>query len=117
LATIKKYGLSNLIIIVDNNKIQLDGTNADVKNLEPLNDKFIAFGFDVLETNGNDISAVIEALSNARMLSDNGKNVIIISHTIKGKGISFMENKAEWHGKAPNREQYEKALSELEANG
>jgi transketolase len=114
LATIHKYNLHNLIIIVDHNKIQLDGTNAEVKDLEPLDLKFKAFGFEVLEVDGHDIGEVISTYNYAKTLSDDKKNVIIIANTIKGKGISFMENTAEWHGKAPNKEQYEKAIKELE---
>lgn len=113
LATIKKYNLSNLIIILDNNKIQLDGTNLEIKNLEPVSNKFIDFGHEVLEVNGHDINALIETFDNARKLSDKGKNVIVIAHTIKGRGISFMENTSEWHGKAPNKEEFEKAMKEL----
>lgn len=113
LATIKKYNISNLIIIIDNNGIQLDGSNKEIKNLEPLKSKFIDFGHEVLEVNGHDINALIDTLTNARKLSDDGKTVIVIAHTIKGKGVSFMENTSEWHGKAPNTQQYEKALAEL----
>jgi len=114
LATIHKYNLHNLIIIVDHNKIQLDGTNAEIKDLEPLGQKFKAFGFDVLDVDGNNIIEVINTLNYAKTLSDNKRNVLIIANTIKGKGISFMENNVEWHGKAPNKEQYEKAMRELE---
>jgi len=114
LATIHKYNLHNLILIIDHNKIQLDGTNAEIKNLEPLDLKFKAFGFEVLEVDGHDITEVINTLNYAKTLSDNKKQVIIIANTIKGKGVSFMENTVEWHGKAPNKEQYEKAIKELE---
>jgi len=114
LATIHKYNLHNLIIIVDHNKIQLDGTNVEIKNLEPLDQKFKAFGYDVLEVDGNDINEVINTFEYAKTLSNDKKNVLIIANTIKGKGISFMENNVEWHGKAPNKEQYEKAIKELE---
>lgn len=113
MATINKYNLSNLIIIIDNNKIQLDGTNQQIKNLEPLSNKFQDFGYTVLEVDGHDISALIDTLTNARELSGKEKNVIVIAHTIKGKGISFMENKSEWHGKSPNKEEYENAMKEL----
>lgn len=113
LATIKKYNISNLITIIDNNKIQLDGTNADIKNLEPLNSKFKDFGHEVLEVDGHDIDALIKTLSEAKKLSDSEKTVIVISHTIKGKGVSFMENTSEWHGKSPNKEEYDKAIKEL----
>jgi transketolase len=114
IATIHKYNLHNLIIIVDHNKIQLDGTNAEIKDLMPLDLKFKAFGFEVLEVDGNEMAEVLNTLNYAKVLSDDKKNVIIISNTIKGKGVSFMENSAEWHGKAPNKEQYEKAMKELE---
>lgn len=113
LATIKKYNISNLIIIIDNNKIQLDGFNKDIKDLEPLSVKFKSFGHEVLEVDGHDINKLIETLDLSRKLSDEKKTVIIIAHTIKGKGISFMENTAEWHGKAPNDEQFQKAMEEL----
>lgn len=113
LATIKKYEISNLILIIDNNRIQLDGSNKEIKDLEPLNSKFRDFGHEVIEVDGHDINALIEVLTNARKLSDDGKTVIVIAHTIKGKGVSFMENTSEWHGKAPNKEQYEKAMKEL----
>lgn len=114
LATIQKYNLSNIIIIVDHNKVQLDGSNLEIKNLEPLNAKFKAFGYEVLEVNGHDINEVLNTYNYAKVLSDNKKNVIILANTVKGKGVSFMENTSEWHGKAPNKEQYDKACKELE---
>jgi transketolase len=114
LATIKKYALNNLILIVDHNKIQLDGTNAEIKDLTPLTPKFKAFGFEVLEVNGHDISELINTFNYAKKLCDEKKNIIIIADTVKGKGVSFMEHNVEWHGKSPNKEQYEKAMRELE---
>jgi len=114
LATIIKYKLNNIIIIVDNNKIQLDGTNIQIKNLDSLTNKFKAFNYEVLEVNGHDINEVLNTYNHARTLSNNGKNVIIFASTIKGKGVSFMENTSEWHGKAPNKEQYDLAIKELE---
>jgi transketolase len=116
LATIRKYKLANLIIILDNNKIQLDGPNVEIKDMEILKDKFLAFNHEVLEMDGHDFKDILETFDDAKRLSDEGKNTIIISHTIKGKGVSFMENTSEWHGKAPNQEEYEKAMKELEAN-
>ena len=113
LATIQKYKLSNLIIILDNNGVQLDGSNLEIKDMQPIREKFEAFNYDVIETDGHDMEKVIEALSNAKSASDNGENIIILSHTIKGKGVSFMENKSEWHGKAPSKEEYEQALKEI----
>lgn len=114
LATIHKYNLHNLIIIVDHNKIQLDGTNAEIKNLDPLAPKFKAFGFEVLEVDGHDIPELLNTFQYAKRLGGEKKNVVIIAETVKGKGVSFMENNVEWHGKAPNKEQYEKAIKELD---
>jgi transketolase len=114
LATIHKYNWNNLIIIIDHNKIQLDGTNAEIKDLEPLAAKFKAFGYEVLEVDGHNINELLNTYNYAKELSDNKKNVIILAETIKGKGVSFMENTSEWHGKAPNKEQYEKAMKEIE---
>ncbi len=113
-ATITKYQLNNLIIIVDHNTIQLDGTNVQVKDLSSLTAKFKAFNFEVLEVDGHDINEVLNTYNYAKTLSNNGKNVIILANTIKGKGVSFMENTSEWHGKAPTKEQYELAIKELE---
>jgi transketolase len=113
-ATIHKHKLSNLIIIIDHNRIQLDGTNEEIKNLEPLSQKFKAFGLEVLEIDGHNMHEVLSAYDYAKRMSDEGKNALILAKTIKGKGISFMENTSEWHGKAPNDEQYKKALKELE---
>jgi transketolase len=113
LATIQKYKLNNLIIIIDHNGIQLDGTNTEIKDLEPLGIKLKSFNYEVLEVNGHDITELINTYNYAKLLSDNGKNVIILAHTIKGKGVSFMENNPAWHGKAPGAEEYEKAMKEL----
>ncbi|MFA5797711.1 MAG: transketolase [Candidatus Woesearchaeota archaeon] len=113
-ATINKYKLSNLIIIIDHNNIQLGGSNEDIKNLEPLKEKFTSFGFTVLEVDGHTIPALLEIFTAAKKESDEGKCMILIAHTIKGKGVSFMENTAFWHGIAPNKEEYEKAMQELE---
>lgn len=114
LATINKYRLNNLIILVDHNKIQLDGTNKDIKDLEPLQQKFFDFGFETITADGHDTNNIIAAFDEAMKKSSDGKHPIIIFNTIKGKGISFMENNAAWHGKAPNKEEYEKAKNELE---
>ncbi len=114
LATIKKYRLANLIAIIDHNNIQLDGTTADIKDLEPLAEKLRAFGHTVLEVDGHDLTALIETFSAAKAHAEKKETVIILCHTIKGKGISFMENTAKWHGIAPNKEEYEKAMEELE---
>lgn len=113
LATIKKYNLSNLIAIIDNNKAQLDGMTSQIKDLGNIAEKFASFGHTVIEVDGHDIQKLNETFANARILSDSGKNVIIIAHTIKGKGVSFMENNVAWHGKAPNAQEYDAAMKEL----
>ena len=106
------YGLDNLTVIIDNNGLQIDGTNNQVMSLGDLKAKFTAFGFQVLEIDGNDLGQVSVALDAA---AQEGKPKCIIAHTVKGKGVSFMEGDYGWHGKAPNAEQYEKARAELSA--
>lgn len=106
------YELDNLIAIVDNNNLQIDGDVRDVAGLSDISAKFQAFGWQTIEVDGNDVSAVLTALKAAVLLE--GTPVCIVAHTIKGKGVSFMENQAGWHGKAPNQEQAAAALAELE---
>jgi len=107
------YKLDNLTIMIDNNGLQIDGTNDQVMSLGNLNAKFTAFGFDVIELDdGNDLDKVIAALEKKPA---EGKPKCIIAHTVKGKGVSFMENQVGWHGKAPNQQERELALKELEA--
>ena len=106
------YKLDNLTVIIDNNGLQIDGTNDQVMSLGDLPAKLRAFGFDLVELpDGNDLGAVEAALSKPTMP---GKPKAILAHTVKGKGVSFMENQVGWHGKAPNAEQREQALKELE---
>ena len=106
------YKLDNLTVIIDNNGLQIDGTNDQVMSLGDLPAKLRAFGFDLVELpDGNDLDAVEAALSKPTMP---GKPKAILAHTVKGKGVSFMENQVGWHGKAPNAEQREQALKELE---
>jgi transketolase len=105
------FKVDNLTAIVDNNGIQLSGFNRDIMNLDPLNKKWEAFGWRVIEIDGHDISQVLDALKKAREIK--GQPTVIIAHTVKGKGVSFMENNVDFHGKAPNAEQLEKALKEL----
>jgi transketolase len=107
-----QFKLDKLIAIVDNNGIQIDGWNKDVMNLEPLNEKWKAFNWNVIETEGNDITQVLKAFETAKVNA--GKPTVIIAHTVKGEGVSFMENNPEFHGKAPNAEETKKALKELE---
>lgn len=107
-----KYRLGNLIYIVDYNHLQIDGTTDEVMPLEPLSDKFVSFGFRVLQINGNSMKEILDALDSVQ--SYILKPTCIIAKTTKGKGISFMENSREWHGKAPNAEEYKSAMIELQ---
>jgi transketolase len=106
-----KYKLSELTVIVDYNDVQLDGSVHEIMPLEPFVDKWKAFNFATLEINGHDMEQILEALDTADEI--HSKPTAIIAHTTKGKGVSFMENKAAWHGVAPNDEEYAKAVSEL----
>ena len=108
-----KYGLDNLCAIVDVNGLQIDGRTADVMPSEPLDRKFAAFNWHVITVDGHDFDALRAAFAEARQVK--GQPTVLIAKTVKGKGVSFMENDAGWHGKAPNAEQYEKAVAELDA--
>lgn len=105
------YKLDNLCIIVDKNNLQIDGRTENVMNSTPLDEKFESFGFEVIEINGNNMLEIMKAFAKAKIVKN--RPTCIIAETIKGKGISFMEDKAEWHGKAPNEEQYNLAMQEL----
>ncbi len=105
------YKLDNLVAILDNNGLQIDGRNDDVMKVEPVYEKFESFGFEVMEADGHDIEELAEKLDAADEVE--GKPVLIIARTVKGKGVSYMEDVAGWHGKAPNAEETEKALAEL----
>ena len=107
-----KYKLDNLCVIVDNNNLQIDGTIEEVMNSYPIDEKFKSFGFQVINIDGHDIDEIIKAFEVAKNIK--GKPTCIIAKTIKGKGVSFMENKVEWHGKAPNDEEYLQAIRELQ---
>jgi transketolase len=109
-----KYRLSNLTAIVDRNRVQLDGPTEEIMPLEPLAEKWQAFNWSVLRVDGHDVEAVVRALRRAR--ADAQGPTIIIAKTIKGKGVSFMENSHLWHGRPPTREEFERALSELGGN-
>ena len=106
------YELDNLIAIIDCNRLQIDGKVEDVMRVEPLAAKYGAFGWDVLRIDGHDMSQIVDALKEARTV--NGRPVLILADTVKGKGVSFMEDQAGWHGKAPNYKELMWALSELE---
>lgn len=110
--TANKYKLDNLCVIVDNNNLQIDGTIEEVKGLEHIEEKFEGFGFNVITVNGNKIADLIQAFDKAK--TTKGKPTAIIAITTKGKGVSFMENQASWHGKAPNEAQYKQAMEELQ---
>ncbi len=105
------YKLDNLCVIVDNNNLQIDGEITEVMSSYPIDYKFESFGFNVINVNGHDIEQLIEAFDKAKQVK--GKPTAIIAKTIKGKGVSFMENKVGWHGKAPNEDEYNEALKEL----
>ena len=105
------YKLGNLIGILDKNGLQIDGFTKDIMNSEPLADKWRAFGWEVFEINGHNFDEIEDAIKKAKEIKD--RPVMIIAHTVKGKGVSFMENQCGWHGKAPSPEEKDKALSEL----
>ncbi len=108
-----KYGLSNLCGIVDVNGLQIDGRTADVMPSEPLDKKFEAFGWNVIKADGHDFDSLRAALAEAK--AEKSRPSVILAKTVKGKGVSFMENDAGWHGKAPNAEQFKQAMAELNA--
>ncbi len=107
--------LSNLTVFVDRNNIQIDGYTEDVMPLEPLADKYASFNWHVLHINGHNIEEIIDAAEHAKAVYE--KPTVILCHTIPGKGVSFMENMYEWHGKPPNEEEAKKALNELRTLG
>ncbi len=106
-----KNRLNNLTAVIDRNNIQIDGYTENIMPLEPLRDKYRAFGWNVLEVDGHNIRAFVDAVSEAKAIYE--KPTVIIAHTIPGKGVDFMENDYLWHGKPPNKEEAKKALKEL----
>lgn len=108
-----KYQLDNLCAVIDVNGLQIDGKTADVMPTEPLDQKLEAFGWHVIPVDGHDFAALEAAFAQAAQVK--GKPTMLLAKTVKGKGVSFMENQAGWHGKAPHAEQYEKARQELAA--
>ncbi len=106
-----KNSLNNLTAIIDRNNIQIDGFTEDIMPLEPLADKFKAFNWSVIEIDGHNFAEIVGALEKAKAIFENP--TVIIAHTIPGKGVDFMKNKYEWHGKPPNKEEGEKALAQL----
>lgn len=106
------YKLDNLCAILDYNGLQIDGEVEKIMGVAPIADKFRAFNFNVIEIDGHDYQSIDSAFGLAG--AKKGKPTMIVAHTVKGKGVSFMENNYTWHGKAPNKEQYEQAIAELE---
>ena len=113
--TAAQFHLDNVCAIVDNNGVQLDGPTAEIMNVEPLRDKFQAFGWNVIDVDGHDLNALSHAFRLAQ--ATKGKPSVLIARCVKGKGISFMENQWAWHGKAPNRDELDAALTELQEGG
>ncbi|MCR4796728.1 MAG: transketolase [Ruminococcus sp.] len=107
------YGLGNLVAVVDNNGLQIDGPITEVCSPEPITDKFAAFGWHVITMDAHDFDSIDAAFTEASKVTD--KPVAIIQKSVKGKGVSFMENQVGWHGTAPNKEQYDQAMAELNA--
>ena len=106
-----KYKLDNLCVIVDNNNLQIDGTIEEIMDLKPIDEKFKSFGFHVIKIDGHNFDEIKDAFKEAK--ETKGMPTCIIAKTIKGKGVSFMENQVGWHGKAPNDEEYNQAMMEL----
>jgi len=106
-----KYKLDNLTAICDFNRIQLDGPIEEIMPLDPLPEKWEAFNWNVIEMDGHNMGEILDALDKARQVR--GRPTVIVAHTVKGKGVSFMEGKFQWHGNAPNEEEYKIALKEL----
>ncbi len=109
------HGLDNLVVIVDNNNLQIDGPITEVNSPYPIDEKFAAFNFHVIRIDGHDFDQIAAAFKEAR--ETKGCPTAIIAKTIKGKGVSFMENQVSWHGVAPKDEEYEQAMAELEKEG
>ena len=109
--TASHHNLDNVCAIVDYNKVQENGPTNEIKNLEPLTSRWNSFGWHTIEVNGHDFHELMSALDEFDSVKD--KPTVIIAHTIKGKGVSFMEGQAGWHGKAPNTEKFQEALMEL----
>ena len=107
------YKLNNVIAFLDYNKLQIDGSNDEVMKVAPVKEKFESFGWYVQEIDGHNFKEIISAVENAKKQD---KPIMIIANTIKGKGVSFMENNVSWHGKAPNDEEYKRAMEELEVD-
>ncbi|MDP4132390.1 MAG: transketolase [Bacillota bacterium] len=108
------YKLDNLCIFVDSNGLQIDGPTADVMNSDPIDKKYEAFGWHVIKIDGHNYDEIKAALAEAKTIK--GKPTAVVMKTVKGKGVSYMENQVSWHGSAPNEEQYNQAIAELDAH-
>ena len=108
-----RYHLDNLVIIIDNNGLQLDGTTDEIMPLLDLTKKFDAFGYDTYDIDGHNMQQIMDTFDKIHA-AKNGKPKFINAHTVKGKGVSYMENQLAWHGAAPNEEQYKQAMREIE---
>lgn len=106
-----KYELNNLVVIVDRNRIQIDGSTEEIMPLKSLKEKYLSFGWGVIEINGNNMDQVVHALDKSK--HHRKGPLVIVANTVPGKGVSFMENNYEWHGKTPSKDEAEKALFEL----
>ena len=105
------FKLDNIVAILDRNRLQLDGTTEEIMNIEPVIDKWKAFGWRVMDIDGHSMQHVVHAIEAARERT--GRPTIVVAHTVKGKGVSFMENNNDWHGRAPSAPELERALQEL----
>ena len=113
--TAAQFSLDNVCAVVDDNGVQLDGPTKDIMDVEPLGAKFAAFGWEVLDVDGHSLAALRDAFRIAA--ATQGRPTVLIAHTVKGKGVSFMEGQAAWHGKAPNDQELAAALAELAEGG
>jgi len=111
--TASHYKLDNICAIIDYNKLQIDGFCCDIKDTLELDAKWKSFGWEVIETDGHDVEKLMDSYDKAAGIK--GKPQVIVAHTVKGRGVSFMENQVKWHGVAPKKDEYEKAISELDA--
>lgn len=109
------YRLDNLCVIIDLNGLQIDGATKDVMNIDPVPAKLEAFGFNAVEIDGHDFAQMEQAFAGFRAAAGTGRPTAILMHTVKGKGVSFMENAVDWHGKGPNDKEYAQAMDELRA--